>query len=250
MPRPTDVGYGDRLGIAYESVRDKIEKVIANPADTNSFFILGALDAMGKGFASNLRINGEAWQASKGPLHLYRGFTALVAGRYRQLREEQEGKIGLEEVEAVEARFTVDELRPSIREIEASRHIHNEYEHSIAANPVQRKCFSAEDWKLFLKARDSMAEKITGKRDGKLVVGDPVKLESQIRRFAQEAVALGWSLSGPETARMFWDLLPEPWQLNLKNSSSYRALLSEDRLSFENETFVPISRCSPGWPPP
>ena len=40
MPRPTDVGYGDRLGIAYESVRDKIEKVVANPADSNSFFIL------------------------------------------------------------------------------------------------------------------------------------------------------------------------------------------------------------------
>ena len=83
MPRPTDVGYGDRLGIAYESVRDKIEKVVASPADTNSFFILGALDTMATGFVSNLRINGEAWQASKGPLHLYKGFTALVAGRYR-----------------------------------------------------------------------------------------------------------------------------------------------------------------------
>ena len=209
MPMPTDVDYGARLDIAYESVRDKIEKIIANPAHSNSFFILGALDAMGMGFASNLRINGEAWQASKGPLHLYKGFTALVAGRYRQLKEEQEGEIGLAEVEAVEARFSVDQLRPSIREIEASRDLYNEYAHSIAINPVGKKCFPPEDWKMFLKARDPLAERITGKKDGKLNGGDPDKLEAQIRRFAHEAVALGWSLSGPETARMFWDLLPE-----------------------------------------
>ena len=61
MPMPTDVDYGTRMDIAYESVRNKIEKVIANPASPNSHFILGALDAMGTGFASHLQIDGEAW---------------------------------------------------------------------------------------------------------------------------------------------------------------------------------------------
>ena len=58
----------------------------------------------------------------------------------------------------------MDQLRPSIREIEASRDLYNEYAHSIAINPVGKKCFPPEDWKMFLKARDPLAEQITGKK--------------------------------------------------------------------------------------
>ena len=124
MPVATDVDYGTRMHTAYESARAKIEKVIADPDSANSNFILGALDAMGTGFASRTQIDGEAWHAGKGPMHIYAGFTAIVAGRYRQLKEAEEGKIGLAEVAEVDARFGEDQPRPSLREIEASRDFH------------------------------------------------------------------------------------------------------------------------------
>ena len=193
---------------AYESARAKIEKVIAAPDSANYNFILGALDAMGTGFASRTQVDGEAWHAGKGPRHIHAGFTAIVAGRYRQLKEAEEGKIGLAEVAEVDGRFGEDQPRPSLREIEASRDFHAKMEHSIAGNPTDKKCFKEEDWKIFLKARDPLTEQLTGQKGGKLAQEDPEKLEAQIKLFAQEVESLGWSTTGPEASHLFWDLLP------------------------------------------
>ena len=64
-----------------------------------------------------------------------------MAGRYRQLKEAEEGKIGLAEVAEVDARFGEDQPRPSLREIEASRDFHAELQHSIPSNPTEKDCF-------------------------------------------------------------------------------------------------------------
>ena len=121
----------------------------------------------------------------------------------------------------VDARFGEDQPRPSLREIEASRDFHAKLQHSIPSNPTDKDCFKDEDWKIFLKARDPLTERLTGQKDGKLTQGDPEKLEAQIKRFAQEVEALGWSLTGPEASCMFWDLLPAEWKLSLRDTSCY-----------------------------
>ena len=181
MPVATDVDFKTRMQAAYQSARAKIEKVIAAPKTADSYFVLGALDAMGTGFAARTQVDRVDWHAGKGPKHLHAGFTAIVAGRYRQLKEVEEGKVGLAEVAEVDARFGEDQLRPSPREIEASRDLYAELQHSIPSNPTDKSCFKDEDWKIFLKAHDPLTERLTGQKGGKLAQEDPEKLEAQIK---------------------------------------------------------------------
>ena len=112
MPRPSDVDFNKRFLRAYQDICAKVDIVAKEPTGAVAMGIFGALNVMAAGFADNLVIDDHPFSASAGPKHIFRGFAALVAGRYRQDRESEEGRRGLAEVAKMDARFGEDGGRP------------------------------------------------------------------------------------------------------------------------------------------
>merc|ERR1712219_44952 len=115
--------------------------------------IFGAFNVLATGFVDNLVIDGKPFAADAGPKHILAGFTALVAGRYRQERETEEGKVGMEEVAKMESRFGKDGLRPTPREVSMCLDHREELEKKRPRNPTSHEAFADGRWKTFTKIR-------------------------------------------------------------------------------------------------
>ena len=129
MPRLSDIGFDKRFLKAYQDICAKLEVIAKEPTGSLAMGVFGALNVMAAGFADNLEIDGQPFSAGAGPKHVFRGFAALVAGRYRQERESEEGRIGLAEVAKIDARFGEDGCRPTAREVDAFIDHQAELEH-------------------------------------------------------------------------------------------------------------------------
>ena len=119
MPRPSDVDFEKRFKRAYQDICAKVDVIAQDPKAPIAIGIFGALNVMAPGFADNLVIDDQVFLANASPKHVFRGFPALVAGRYRQERESEEGKRGLAEVARMDARFGDGAERPTAREVDA-----------------------------------------------------------------------------------------------------------------------------------
>ena len=106
IPRESDVDFEDRLYRSYLDVCNHVDDIIRDPTDPASLCYMAAMTVMGAGFAGRIRPGGVPWQASLGPQHVYEGFAAIVAGRYRQSRETEEGDTGMTEVAEIAERFS------------------------------------------------------------------------------------------------------------------------------------------------
>ena len=70
-------------------------------------------------------------------------------------------------------------------------------------------------------------------------------MEEQVRLYAVEVESQGWGLEGPESTRLFWELLTPEMKRQLKQTSCYRAIQNETQDTFRaNPGFVPASRFS------
>ena len=122
MPRMSDIGFEDRFTKAHQDICAKLGVIVADPKSPNAMVIFGAFNVLATGFVDNLVIDGKPFSAEAGPKHVLAGFAALVAGRYRQEREMEEGKEGMAEVDKIESRFGKDGLRRNgVREETASQ---------------------------------------------------------------------------------------------------------------------------------
>ena len=83
-----------------------------------------------------------------------------------------------------------------------------------------------------MKARDTISKRITGKKGGKLDDENPVRMEEQMKLFAQEVDSHGWEVQGPEACRLFRELLTPAMKKKLKKTSCYRAILSKTQDTF------------------
>merc|ERR1711923_251958 len=189
--------------------------------------IFGAF-VLATGFVDNLVIDGKPFSAEAGPKHVLAGFAALVAGRYRQERELEEGKEGMAEVDKMESRFGKDGLRPTPREVSMCLDHREELEKKQPRNPTSHKAFADGRWKEFTKVRDSLIEKATGKKGGLLDDSNPKIWYKQIETLEMEVEGQGWDLQGPEICRILWDILPLHWRTVLKETKAYKSLLKED----------------------
>ena len=95
MPRLSDIGFEERFMKAYRDICAKLEVIAADPTGSHAMGVFGALNVLAAGFAGNLVIDGKPFSAGTSPKHVFIGFAALVAGRYRQEREIEEGQVGL-----------------------------------------------------------------------------------------------------------------------------------------------------------
>ena len=91
-----------------------------------------------------------------------------------------------------------------------------------------RDAFGDDGWKPFIKVRDAVIEKTTGKRGGLLDHTNPAHWYEQIETLEKEVEGQGWDLQGPEICRLLWDVLPIHWRKVLKETKSYKSLLVED----------------------
>merc|ERR1712102_96997 len=228
MPREADIGFEERLTRAHRDICEKVGVIVLDPKSPSSLTIFGAFNVLATGFADNLVIDGKPFAADDGPKHILAGFTALVAGRYRQEREMEEGKVGMEEVAKMESRFGKDGLRPTPREVSMCIDHQEQLEKKRPRNPTNSEAFAEGRWKTFSKIRDSLIEKTTGKKGGLLDDSDPRIWYKQIEVLEMEIEGQGWDLQGPEICRVLWDMLPLDWRTVLKETKAYKSLLKED----------------------
>ena len=69
-----------------------------------------------------------------------------------------------------------------------------------------------DNWKPFIKARDSVIKKVTGTKGGLLNNKNPQRMLEQIEKLEKEVEGQGWDLQGPEICRIMWDILPDHMQ--------------------------------------
>merc|ERR1711973_859147 len=241
MPRPSDVDFDKRFLRAYQDICAKVDTIAKEPTGAVAMGIFGALNVMAAGFADNLVIDDHPFSASAGPKHIFRGFAALVAGRYRQDSESEEDRRGLAEVAKMDARYGEDGARPTAREIDACIDHRTELNYKRPPNPVGKHVFG-EGWKAFIKARDAVIEKTVGKKGGVLDYKNPQRMLDQMENLEKEIEGQGWDLQGPEICRVVWDILPIHMRKVLKETKIYRALLAKD---FKDDDLqIPASRYS------
>merc|ERR1712102_253728 len=228
MPRESDIGFEERLTRAHQDICEKVGVIVLDPKSPSALTIFGAFNVLATGFADNLVIDDKPFAADAGPKHILAGFTALVAGRYRQEREMEEGKVGMEEIAKLESRYGRDGPRPTPREISMATDHKEQLEQKRPRNPTSCDVFAEGRWKTFSKIRDSLIEKVSGKKGGHLNDSDPRIWYKQIEVLEMEIEGLGWDLQGPEICRALWDLLPLDWRVVLKETKAYKALLKED----------------------
>ena len=92
MPRPEDPGYAARMQEAYDSTRNTIADIASDPEDLNVGMRLGYLWAQVIEFTPFILVDGEEVDLERGPRHLLAAWPAIVAGRYRQMREVETGE--------------------------------------------------------------------------------------------------------------------------------------------------------------
>ena len=141
MPRLSNIGFEDRFVKAYQDICEKLDIIARDPKSSHAMAVFGAFNVLAAGFADNLVIDNQPFSSFTGPKHVFVGFAALVAGRYRQEREMEEGKVGLAEVEKIEARFGKDGIRPTPREVSTCIDHRAELEQKRPPNPVGREAF-------------------------------------------------------------------------------------------------------------
>merc|ERR1711952_418618 len=128
----------------------------------------------------------------------------------------------------MESRYGRDGLRPTPREISLATDHKEQLEQKRPRNPTSCDAFAEGRWKTFSKVRDSLIEKVSGKKGGLLDDSDPRIWYKQIEVLEMEIEGQGWDLQGPEICRALWDMLPLDWRTVLKETKAYKALLKED----------------------
>ena len=231
MPRPTEPDYRERMRKAYDDTMQDLATVAAAPQTPTANIILGRMGVHATGFASCLRIDGEEFNPHAGPKHLLAALPAIVAGRYRQIRDCEEGERGMRELAAAEAKFRKTGVRMTLEELELCRDHKLEVLERSPDNPVDPRLFTKVEWETMQKARPQVAETVTQCSHGQLSL-DPKVAHEQLNKFAREMVRRGWHKQGKHSCRILWGMLTDEHRAVLRFTSCYYALSNE---SFANE---------------
>ena len=92
MPQRTDPGYERRMQEAYISTCDNIAIIAEDPEDIDVGVRIAYLWVQVLPYEGLIQVNGRRLNLHEGPEHLLAGWPAIVAGRYRQLRELEQGE--------------------------------------------------------------------------------------------------------------------------------------------------------------
>merc|ERR1711917_163027 len=237
MPRPTEPRFREFMRWAYDETIQSIADIQKDPQSQEAGILLGQMWVQADGFSNLITVNGEKFKPAKGAAHILAGLPAIIAGRYRQRRQHEEGERGMRTLALMEEKFKGLHVRPTCEEIDQVREHKLEIEERAPDNPVSRKLFADPDWKSVQKGRGIIAEKVTKSKDGLLSL-DPAIMEKQLKQFEREIIELGWKVQGKESCRILWSLLHDEHLAVLRHTNCYVSLLAE---KFEDEDNLPDS---------
>ena len=237
MPRPTEPDYARRMREAYNSTLDSIRNIQKGPDSRATGMVLGQMWVQANGFASRIKVGGADFDPDQGADHVLAGLPAIIAGRYWQIREREEGEIGMDALADLEAKFEEQAFRPSHEEIDMCWDHALEVEERSPDNPVNPKLFTESRWKALQKAGLVVAEKVTKERNGQLSM-DPATMEAQLLAFEKEIIELGWAVQGKESCRILWGMLTPEHRSVLQHTNCFLALKKE---KFTDEHNMPAT---------
>ena len=237
MPRPTEPRFREIMRWAYDETIKSIADIQKDPESQEAGILLGQMWVQADGFANLITVNGEQFKPAKGAAHILAGLPAIIAGRYRQRRQHEEGERGMRTLALMEEKFQGFHVRPTCEEIDLVREHKLEVEERSPDNPVSRDLFPDPEWKSVQKGRGIVAEKVTKSKDGSLSL-DPAIMEEQLKQFEREIIELGWKVQGKASCRILWSLLHDEHLAVLKHTNCYASLIAE---KFEDEDKLPDS---------
>ena len=140
MPRPEDPGYAARMQEAYESTRTTIADIASDPEDINAGMRIGYLWAQVIEFTPFVLVDGEEVDLDCGPRHILAAWPAIVAGRYRQMRnvETGEGPLYKRQLADINAWLGTGGYGPNPAEVQAEWGPPYEEEQLTHHNPVDQ----------------------------------------------------------------------------------------------------------------
>ena len=121
MPRSMEPGYEKRRREAYDSTVDNIFNLQKALDLRASGVIMGHMWVQAAGFASRIKVGGQDFDPKKGAEHVLADLPAIIAGRYQQIQEREEGEKGMDELADLDAKFAEQAYRPSHEEIDMCR---------------------------------------------------------------------------------------------------------------------------------
>ena len=205
MPRPTETGYATRMRQAYDATIEDIETIKRNPDSRPAGMIIGKIIMQANGFASDITVGGASFDPDQGAAHIVAGMPAIVAGRYRQIRDLEDGHAGMQALANLNSKFA-EELRPTHDELDMCRDHQMQVGERSPDNPVNPKLFNDATWKVLQKVRPGIAERVTKEKSGTLSM-DPTTMEAQLLAFEKEIIEMGWAVQGKESCRIIWGML-------------------------------------------
>ena len=165
---PTDEDFDGKLTIAYNEMLAKVISIAEKPTDPASIAQLAVIETLTAGLVKGLTVKGEPFNPCKGPDHLVAGFPAMVAGKYRLNRQENESESHVNQFNYLGKVFEREKKRPSACEIKSARKAARELAYARPPNPVNRDVFSDDDFKNMNKNFARVAKATTGAEGGKM----------------------------------------------------------------------------------
>ena len=125
---------------AYTSTCANIAAIAEDPESIDASMRTGYMWVQVTGFSGLIRVDGEELNLDKGPKHILAGWPAIVAGRYWQLRDLEEGEYHLHELADINTWIGGSRYEPSYAEMEAGWGDAYAGEQQILSNLVDPGC--------------------------------------------------------------------------------------------------------------
>ena len=118
MPRSTEPNYRQLMREVYDETIKNITDIQPDPEAKEACILMGQMWVQSDGFANLIKVDGVAFNPAKGAAHILAGLPAIVAGRYRQRRQREEGERGMRALANMEAKFKGLNVRPTSKELD------------------------------------------------------------------------------------------------------------------------------------
>ena len=208
---------------AFISTCDNIAIIAEDPEDIDVGVRIAYLWVQVLPYEGLIQVNGRRLNLHEGPEHLLAGWPAIVAGRYRQLRELEQGECHRPKLADINTwirgsrhEFSYTDVKPEAKNADAGKP-------PVTNNPVHPGLFDQDTWEDLQEARYNLAWRITGHPQGKLST-DPHVLDDQLEEYVYQAEEMGWPRQGKENCYLLWELLTEEQQAALERAPSIRAI--------------------------
>ena len=180
VPQPTDPYYQTRMREAYTSVRNDIAIIAADPRERDVRTRLVYLHNQASPYEELVQVRGQELNLLKGPTHVRAGWPAIVAGRYQQLYNLEQGGPHQSEWGRSATRHASEGGASEIRQVNRTSKTEE------TGNPVPARMFDRNTWAEMQDTRRYLAWRLTRQPQGRLSCNEDT-LNTQLHEYARFA---------------------------------------------------------------